>query len=135
MTLGLTKNQKKTATSSSRLAAVVSITAMSLAKTESRTTKGPVRSAMAISGEAVADPAHRPDERPAPVIVTQLLPKAADEDVDRPVIRLRVEPAHGLHDPIARQHAAAIANEKAQQLELGGRQRQCLPLDRCRARR
>src|SRR5262249_59298678 len=111
-----------------------SITATSLANTESRTTNVPSRSVTAISREAVADAANRADERRAFCVVTQLLPNAADEDVDRPIVGIRIEASHGLHDPIASEHAAAVAHQQSQHLELGGRQRQWLPFQGRRPR-
>src|SRR5262249_18806298 len=121
-TVGLTMNQKNPPTSSSRLAAIVGMTATSLAKID---VDG--RSLMPASGEAVADSADGSNEGRMFRVVPELLPNAADEHVDGTVVRLRVHPPHGLHDPIPGQHTPAVSHEQAEQLELGRRQRERPP--------
>src|SRR5262249_12534869 len=76
------------------------------------------------SDEAVTRAAHRADVRRPLRIVSQLLTQTADQNVDRTIIRLPVDAAGFVHDALTAQHAAAIAHEQPQQLELCGRQRQ-----------
>src|SRR5262249_11063603 len=122
--VGLTMNQKNPPTRSSRLAAIVTMTATSLPNTE---VDG--RSLTTASYEAIANAPDRTDERRMFGVVPQLLAHPADEHVDRSVERLRIDAAHGFHDAIACHDTPAVSDEQAQQLELGGRQRERSPLE------
>src|SRR5262245_37166778 len=115
-------NQKNPPTSSSRLAAIVSMTATSLPKID---VDG--RSIMPASGEAIANPADGSNEGRMFRVVAELLPNAAHEHVDGPVVRLCFHPAHGLDDAISGQDTPAVSYKQAEQLELGRRQRKRPP--------
>src|SRR5262249_61225818 len=100
-------------------AAIVTIPATSLPKIDVDE-----RLITTASVEAVADPANGSNERRMFCVVPELLAHATDEHVDGAVEGLRIDATDGFHDAIAAQHAPAVSDEKADQLELGGRQRE-----------
>src|SRR5262245_29555219 len=123
-------NQKNTPTRSSRLAAIVTMTATSFANTDADR-----RSITTASREAIANPADRTDERRMFGVVPKLLAQTADEHVDGAVVRLRFDAAHRFHDAITRQDTPAVSHEEAEQFELGRRQAERSTLERRRLRR
>src|SRR5262245_25465080 len=117
-------NEKKPPTSSRRLAAIVTMTATSLPNTDVER-----RSITTASREAIANAPDRTDECRMFGVVAKLLAHTADEDVDGPVVRLRLDATHGFHDAISRQDTPAVSYEKAQHLELGGREGEHPPIE------
>src|SRR5260370_42182583 len=89
--LGPTQNRKKRTTSASRLPAITVMMLNSLPNTERRWRTGQRESGIVAADEAVAHPAHGADEARLPGVVAQLLAHAADQHVDRAVVRLPVD--------------------------------------------
>src|SRR5689334_18064295 len=116
-----------------RLTVIASMISASLTNTEADSHRRRSLTDTA-SDEAVAGAAHGADERRPFRIVAELLTQAADQYVDRSVVRLPVDAAGLVHDPLAGHDAAAIPHQQRQQLELGGRQRQLLAVQSYRVR-
>src|SRR5712691_2638366 len=114
--------RKKPKTSTSRMAASASMIATSLVNTDWRTCRSQARSLIASPDEPVPDPAHRADKRRLFGIVTELLSKSTDEDIDGSVVGVPVDAACSVQDSITTEHAPAIAHEHSEQVELGRRQ-------------
>src|SRR5262245_14323611 len=117
-----------------RQRAITSMIRRSLAKTERCTAGRGQASLIAAADEPIAEATHGLDEGGATRVVAQLLPQPRDEHVDRAVVRLPVEAARRLHDALAGEDAPAVAEEQAEQLELGGGQIEGAPIEPRRAR-
>src|SRR5262249_56633915 len=107
---------------------MASMMSTSLAKTERCTAGRNTSSVIAAPDELIAHATDGLDEGGMPRVVAELLAQAADQHVHRAVESLPVEAAGGLHDPLPAEHAAAAADEQAEQLELGRRQLEAPPL-------
>src|SRR5712692_2374720 len=114
------------------MVASASMMATSLVKTDWRTCRSHARSRITSSDELVPDPAHGADKRRLLGIVTELLSKSTDEDIDGAVVSVPVDAASAVQDSIATEHAPAMAHEDAEQLELGRREREELAVQSCR---
>ena len=62
--------------------------------------------------------AHADDRLDLPAGMAELAAQPADVHVDRSGFDLAVEPPDALEQPVAREHAVAVLDEEAQQLEL-----------------
>src|SRR4029453_16548544 len=111
--------QKKPPARSSRLAAIVNMTATSFANTEDGRSIMP-----ASSHEAIANPAHGTNKRRALRVVSELLPHATDEHTAGPVVRLRVDAAERFHDAVSTEHASPVSHQDGEELEFRGRERE-----------
>src|ERR1051325_10570465 len=101
--------------------AIIGVT--SFAKTE----RPRVASATRLTHEAVSDAANGSNEHRLPRVVAELLAQPADQHVYGAVERFPVDTVRSLDDPVAAQHASPVAHEKAEQLELGGGERERPP--------
>src|SRR5260221_10195933 len=111
---------KKNATMSMRLAARPSMMTTTLAKMDTRMPGTRKRSLTVAADEAVARSAHGLDEDRPPSVVAELLPQAADENVDRPVVGVPVDASGLVQDALASEDPTAVAHEEREQLELRG---------------
>ena len=73
--------------------------------------------------ESIADAADGFDELAR---LAELLPQALDVDVDRPLQHDRILADGGVHQLVASERPARLADQDLQQAELGRRQRQLL---------
>src|SRR5262245_46328255 len=117
-TIGFTKCRKNATTSPVRLRAMTSMTTRSFPKTDRCSAGRAGVSLIGAADEPVAAPAHGLDEGGMPRVVAELLAQPGDEDVDRAVEGLPVQAARGFQDPVAPEHAPAMAHEQGEQLEL-----------------
>src|SRR5215210_1014933 len=133
--LGRTKSPKTLETTSSRLTAVAAMITRSLTKMErcSPAWKASLDIAASVSAsaanEAVARPPHGQDEGGPPGVVAELLAQAADQDVDRAVVRLPIDAARLVEDAVAAQHTAPVPHQEPEQLELRGGQGERAPVE------
>src|ERR1041385_887097 len=103
-------NMKNQVTSASSATAMVIMIASSLAKIDLR---------IVAADEAISRAADGADETRALRVVAELLPQPADQHVDGAVVRVPVDAASLVHDAVARERAAAVAHQEAEELELG----------------
>src|SRR5918996_5707934 len=123
--------RKKAATSASKLAAIVSMIATSLTKTDP---PGAARSLIAAAYKAVPHAACGADERRMPRVVAKFLADATDQHVNRSIVRIPVDTARLVHDPVASQNTTSVPHQQAEQLEFRRCQRDHLtvkPRRRC----
>src|SRR5262245_38219603 len=130
----VTTIQKKMLTRVTRLSAMITMMATSLATTD-RCRRGLAEGSVIRSAdEAVPHSPHRADERGPFRRVAQLLSQPAHEHVDRAIERLPVDAVRAGDDPVPAQDASPIAHQEAEQLELRRRQLQDAPVQPGRAR-
>src|SRR5262249_49272417 len=132
--LGLAISQKKPATITKRLAAMVSIMVTSLKNTDLRMGARPSYSVKAASDEHVSSAAHSTNEDWLLGIISEFLANAADQNVNRPVVGFPIDAPGLIHNAIAGEDPAAISHKKAEQFELRGGQSEIVSFQAGRTR-
>src|SRR6516225_2270328 len=131
--LGLTISQKNPPTISKRLAAIASMMATSLKNTDLRMAGRRSYSVKATSDEYVTSPSHSTNKDRLFRIISEFLPNAAHQNVDRAVVSFPIDASRLVHDAIATEDPASISREQPQQFELRSGLTQVVPSQTRRA--